>query len=121
MALNPRAMSRVFPGFARAPGSSKEHTRQCVTKPCERKQRRRDFHFLSKMDFGISPWPPAPELHRGLHWPDDAGGGMVGEIRKEVHKEPKKERAIPPPPVKEDPILPLRSRAGKDGTDAIYI
>jgi hypothetical protein len=46
---------------------------------------------------------------------------MVGEIRKEVYKKPKKEGAILPPPVKEDPILPLRSRAGKDGTDAIYI
>jgi hypothetical protein len=46
---------------------------------------------------------------------------MIGEIRKEVHNATKKEGAIPPPPVKEDPILPLRSRAGKDGTDAIYI
>lgn len=66
-------------------------------------------------------WPSVPELHRHSRWPDDVGGGMVGEIRKEVHKEPKKEGAILPPPVKEDPILPLRSRAGKDGTDAIYI
>lgn len=69
----------------------------------------------------IWSWPSVPELHRHSHWPDDVGGGMVGEIRKEVHKEPKKEGAILPPPVKEDPILPLRSRAGKDGTDAIYI
>ena len=66
-------------------------------------------------------WPSSPELNRATHLLDDVGGGMVGEIRKEVHNATKKEGAIPPPPVKEDPILPLRSRAGKDGTDAIYI
>lgn len=43
-------------------------------------------------------WPSVPELHRHSHWPDDVGGGMIGEIRKEVHKEPKKEGAILPPP-----------------------
>lgn len=78
--------------------------------------------FARGPDTPLRSLPPVPELHRHSHWPDDAGGGMVvGEIRKEVHKEPKKEGAILPPPVKEDPILPLRSRAGKDGTDAIYI
>lgn len=38
-------------------------------------------------------WPSVPELHRHSHWPDDVGGGMVGETRKEVHKEPKKRRS----------------------------
>lgn len=66
-------------------------------------------------------WPSSPELNQATHLLDDVGGGMVVEIRKEAHNATKKEGAIPPPPVKEDPILPLRSRAGKDGTDAIYI
>ena len=66
-------------------------------------------------------WPSVPELHRHSHWPDDWGSQREREIRKEDYKKPKKEGAILPPPVKEDPILPLRSRAGKDGTDAIYI
>ena len=38
-------------------------------------------------------WPSSPELNRAAHLLDDVGGGMVGEIRKEVHKEPKKEGA----------------------------
>lgn len=77
--------------------------------------------FAREPEAPMWSWPSVPESHRHSHWPDDVGGGMVGEIRKEVHNATKKEGAIPPPPVKEDPILPLRSRAGKDGTDAIYI
>lgn len=84
-------------GFAREPGSSKEHTRQCVTKPCERKQRRREFtSFL--FDIPLSGLPSSPELNRATHLLDDVGGGMVGEIRKEVHNATKKKGAIPPPP-----------------------
>lgn len=65
MALNSRAMSRVFPGFAREPGSSKEHTRQCVTKPCERKRRRRVFtSFL--FDIPLSGLAARPGIEPGF-------------------------------------------------------
>lgn len=74
-----------------------------------------------RLIFPSRGWPPSLELNQATHLLDDVGGGMVVETRKEVHNATKKEGAIPPPPVKEDPILPLRSRAGKDGTDAIYI
>lgn len=38
-------------------------------------------------------WPSSPELNRATHLLDDVGGGMVGEIRKEVYKKTQERRS----------------------------